>query len=204
MDNYTTLYHGTCSYIDEWDFLHSGENTSNNAGGIYFTDSRVLATSYSIDSYIRAHEYECEDIVELYDLAQTQAHIYKCEIDTSQCLHLSQREVALGSKSKRNPLFVNTLLVNAIVGILKGHEWSELLTDVCGEENYIYEAQELLSYYLLEYDEELDDYIEKDVHYNCICLHDIVDSCTEEVDIASNVYIVLDTDIIKSTNLIKC
>ena len=66
------------------------------------------------------------------------------------------------------------------------------------------EAIDILSEYFEEYDEELDEYVPKDVHYNCICLHDVLDSCTDLYEAMADTYIVLDTDIIKSTELISC
>ena len=68
----------------------------------------------------------------------------------------------------------------------------------------MYEAIDILSEYFEEYDEELDEYVPKDVYYNCICLHDVVDSCTDLYEPIADTYIVLDTDIIKSTELITC
>ena len=197
------LYHGTSSYIDSWNFLHSGECTSNNAGGIYFTDDKILARSYSIESYIRSHEDEGE----YEDLAE-QAHIYSCEIDTSNCLHLPKELIALGNSAKyyQRSCDINTPLVNAIVATLL--KWQGMPRRVSYEayyeENNMYEASEILSEYFVEYDEELDEYIPKDVYYNCICLHDVVDSCTDLYDAIADTYIVLDIDIIKSTELITC
>ena len=196
------LYHGTSSYIDSWNFLHSGECTSNNAGGIYFTDDENLARSYSVASYIRSHEGEYED------LAEQQAHIYSCEIDTSNCLHLPKELVTLGNSAQyfQRSCDINTPLVNAIVATLL--KWQGIPRRISYEAYYeeqdMCEAINILSEYFEEYDEELDEYIPKDVYYNCICLHDVVDSVTDLYESIADTYIVLDTDIIKSTELITC
>ena len=192
------LYHGTSSYINSWNFLHSGECTGNNTGGIYFTDDKTLARFYSTESYIRAHEGEYEDYsdnAELQDLAEQQAHIYSCEIDTSNCLHLPKELVTLGNSAS---------LVNAIVATLLKGQGREESYYANYDDKDMCEAIDILSEYFEEYDEELDEYIPKDVYYNCICLHDVIDSCTDSYESISNVYIVLDTDIIKSTELIPC
>lgn len=201
------LYHGTSSYIDSWNFLHSGECTGDNAGGIYFTDDKTLARSYSVESYIRAHGND-GDNENLQDLAEQQAHIYSCEIDTSNCLHLPKELVTLGNSAQyfQRSCDINSPLVNAIVAtVLK---WQGIPRRVSSEAYYeeqdMCEASEILSEYFEEYDEELDEYVTKDVYYNCICLHDVVDSCTDLYESMADTYIVLDTDIIKSTELITC
>lgn len=194
------LYHGTSSYIDSWNFLHSGECTCNNAGGIYFTDDKNLARSYSVASYIRAHEGEYGD-EQLQDLAEQQAHIYSCEIDTSNCLHLPKELVTLGNSAQyfQRSCAINIPLVNAIVAtVLK---WQGITRRVSSEAYYeeqdMCEAIDILSEYFEEY-------VPKDVYYNCICLHDVVDSVTDLYDAIADTYIVLDIDIIKKTMSITC
>ena len=195
------LYHGTSSYIDSWNFLHSGERTGDNAGGIYFTDDKNLARSYSIESYIRAHEGEYED------LAEQQARIYSCEIDTSNCLHLPKELVTLGNSAQyfQRSCYINIPLVNAIVAtVLKWQGIPRRVSEAYYKEKDLCEAIDILSEYFEEYDEELDEYVPKDVYYNCICLHDVLDSVTDLYEPIADTYIVLDIDIIKSTELITC
>ena len=74
----------------------------------------------------------------------------------------------------------------------------------CFDEKTDWQALEILMPYLEEYDEEQDEYIEKDVYYNCIIVKNCIDSIDDESHwIQSDIVAVLDENILRNVKYIS-
>lgn len=200
------LYHGTSCLIKEFDIMQGFDNscTYNNGGGIYFCNDSYIATQYSIESYIRLHANEFDDDddecnPELIEKANEQAHYYECNIDTSNALVLSTNIMTVKNKYT-GMTYLNIYLLCEITNILQNRYFEKYMD--YHDETARYQAMELLSPYLDEYDEENDEYIEKDIDYTCIIVRDIVDSINDESNYPTDVCVVLDESIILDKKLV--
>lgn len=201
------LYHGTCDTIDRFDIYdHMGMNTGNNGGAIFLTSSPLVASAYSRESFIRKNEYNDdykpeEDIV---TDAWNQQHIYEVDVDTTNALELDIRTVynKWFKEYQHRDDVVDANLLNHIINILQNRCYERNME--CYDEKTDCEALEILLPYLEEYNEELDDYVEKDVYYNCIIVKNCIDSIDDESHwIQSDIVAVLDENILRNVKYIS-
>lgn len=200
----TTLkaYHGTCYDIDNFDIYNNmGTNTGNNGGAIFFTTSEQVACSYSRESFIRKNEYneDYKPIEDIYSDACAQQHFYMADIDIENALVLDIKQVYSKAFEKRQGRtdIVDACLLNHMINILQNRTYQKNMEIY--DEKTDCEALEILLPYLEEYDEELDDYVEKDVYYDCIIVKDCIDSIDEESHyITSDIIAVMDENILRN------
>ena len=205
----TTLkaYHGTCDYIDRFDIVgYMGKNTANNGGAIFFTTDVNVANAYSKESFIRQNEYNdnYEPIKDIVTDAINQEHVYSADIDMTNCLDLDITEVYNKEFYKRQHRtdIMDANLINHIVNILQQRQYQRYMEYYDDRTDCI--AFEIILPYLEEYDEEQDEYIEKDVYYDVIRVKNCVDSIDEDSHWRpSDIIIVLDENIINDVKLIK-
>lgn len=201
-------YHGTCYDIDQFSISEfMGVNTCNNAGAIYFTTDKNVAMAYSRGSYCNTHEWEdkyCNDYNQLQEDAEEQQHVYSADIDLSNVLDLDIKTVynQWFYERERRTDILDSHLICHIVNILQNRAYQRFFETYDETTDCI--ACEYLTPYLTEYDEEQEEYIDKDVYYDCIRIKNAVDSIDDESHyIPSDIIIVLDESIIKNKTLDK-
>lgn len=163
-----TGYHGTCDTIDRFDLEYSGANTGNNVGGFFFSSDYNVGMDYSIEAYKRKHEYEYDEkyadksMEILQEHAEKQCHVYRCEIqfENPLILDLDNGEIRHHEHSCSVPKFID---MQALIFIMNGSVFYGY-----GDTYRREELWEIVSSYYLdhfeEYDEELDDYIDKSAY----------------------------------------
>lgn len=192
-------YHGTCDIIKQFNITdYMGKNTCNNGGAIYFTTSKEVAMQYSIEAYKRQHEWD-EGINEddLQEQAEKQAHYYRCLIEINNPLYIDGNMYYNKEFYKlRGIKAIDSYLVNYIINILQGRRYQQNMEDF--DEHKDYEAIDFLLPYIEEYDDELDEYIEKKFNPDVIICKDTIDSINEESNyMSSDILAVLDKNNIK-------
>lgn len=210
----TIAYHGTKDTIQKFDISLDiiGRHTCDNGGAIFFTSEECLAMQYSIESKYRELEYEVgliqpiETYDELREQAALQAHCYEVELDICNplVLDISQikqdKELFCIQKGLCNVLDAYSL--NYLINLLQNRIYEKYME--CFDTNDEIQVFEKFSYLFEVYNEELDEYEEIQLDYDCIIIEDCIDSINENSNyMSSTIFAVLDPNIVKIKRYIK-
>lgn len=201
----TVAYHGTQSEIRRFKISPDtlGQFTGNNGGAIFFTDNENVAFEYSKENYLREKEnkidYTNENWSKALDTAKEEANekafCYEVFLDIKKPLVLNIKDIE--NKNFRNISNVlGTNKLNHLINILQNRIYEKYMEFF--DDSISIEVFEDFRYLFEDYDEELDEYIEKDYNYDCIIIEDCIDSINEDSDyMPSTIFAVLDDNIIK-------
>ena len=189
------VYHGSYVDIKKFDKNYSSTTTGNNNEGVfYFTTDKDTAIDYSIESTIRLKEPEFYDsentektwddyVEEIREKAEENIHIHPCFMRMENPFIYDYQGETFDAKKNYT-----------ILSILQGN-WNN--DNNWGSEYWDEDiALEMMSYFE-EYDEENDEYIEKDVVYDGAIFLNVIDNIGNVVK-EINEYIVWNPNQIKS------
>ena len=208
-----TAYHGTKDTIDEFVISADtvGSFTCNNGGAVFFTTDLQVAMEYSTECQMREWEDQGDNLtkpIEEYyqakDKAYMNAHCYEVQINARNPLVLDIANINQDENFRRQGLenVLDSFTLNYLINILQDRKYQKYME--CYEQDADYNTLDKFSYLFEEYDEESDDYIEKEYDYDCIIIEDCIDSVNEDTNyMPSTIIAVLDTDIISIKECIK-
>ena len=185
-------YHGSTVDIEEFDIGYSGQNTGNNQEEVfYFTSDRHTAITYSQEATVRENEWRFYDEETGFDNWDDYAEHLRNEVFDNP--HINPCYLRI-----ENPYVFDAEYTDfdykrnyTLCSLLKGNSnidydmWDEGL------------AEELYDVFT-EYDEENDEYIEKNVSFDGIIIKNVIDSISEDANYYIDVYVVWDSRQIKS------
>ena len=188
------VYHGSYVDIKKFNTDYSSNTTGNNKESVfYFTSDMDTAIDYSIESTIRLKEpdfYDLEDnektwddyVEEIREKAEENIHIHPCFMRMEHPFIYDYQGETFDAKK-------NYTILSILQGNWNNNNW--------GDEDWDEDiALEMMSYFE-EYDEENDEYIEKDVVYDGAIFLNVIDNIGNVVK-EINEYIVWNPNQIKS------